>query len=95
VKVVWTEPAAQALESIQDFIARDNPGAAWEVAQLIRHAVARLEMHSFSGRKGRVHETYELVLAGSPYVLPYRILEGEIQTLNIYHSARKWPEQFP
>ncbi len=45
MKVVWTEPAAQALEAIQDFIAADNPKAAWEVAQVIRLAVARLEAH--------------------------------------------------
>ena len=95
MKVVWTEPAAQALESIQDFIARDNPKAAGEVAQLIRRAVTRLEMYPLSGRQGRVCETYELVIAGLPYILPYRIHEGEIQVLNVYHAARKWPDQFP
>lgn len=95
MKVVWTDPAARALELIQDFIARDNPKAAWEVAQIIRLAVTRLEMHPLSGRQGRVCETYELVIAGLPYILPYRIHEGEIQILNVYHAARKWPDQFP
>ena len=95
MKVVWTEPAAQALELIQDFIARDSAKAAWEVAQLIRQAVTRLEMHPLSGRRGRVCETYELVIAGLPYILPYRIHDGEIQVLNVYHTARKWPDQFP
>ena len=94
MKVVWTEPAARALESIQDYIATDNPGAAWEVAQLIRHAVARLETHPRSGRNGRIDDTFELVIAGLPYILPYRIQGGEIQILSVYHAARKWPDQF-
>ncbi len=95
MKVVWTEPAAQALETIQDFIATDSPKAAWEVAQAIRLAVARLEMHPQSGRQGRIGDTYELVIAGLPYILPYRIQGEEIQILSIFHTARKWPVQFP
>ncbi len=94
MKVVWTEPAAQALEIIQDFIATDNPRAAWEVAQAIRQAVDRLEVHPRSGRQGRIGDTYELVIAGLPYILPYRIQGGEIQILSVYHAARKWPAQF-
>ncbi len=95
MKIVWTEPAAKALEIIQDFIAPDNPRAAWEVAQAIRQAVVRLKVHPQSGRHGRIDDTYELVIAGLPYILPYRIHQGEIQILNVYHAARKWPDQFP
>lgn len=95
MKVVWTEPAAQALEIIQDFIASDNSKAAWEVVQAIRKAVARLEVHPQSGRRGRIGDTYELVIAGLPYILPYRIQGEEIQILSVYHAARKWPDQFP
>jgi len=94
VKVVWTEPAAWALERIQDFIAEDNPKAAWEVAQWVRRSVERLEIHPFSGRRGRVSESYELVIAGLPYIVPYRIHGGEIQILNVYHAARKWPDKW-
>ncbi|MCP4044022.1 MAG: type II toxin-antitoxin system RelE/ParE family toxin [Gammaproteobacteria bacterium] len=42
MQITWTEPAASALEQIQDYIARDNRRAAWEVAQKIRHAVSQL-----------------------------------------------------
>jgi len=94
VKVVWTEPAAEALEHIQDYIARENPRAAWEVAQTIREAVKRLSDHPELGRPGRVPGTHELVMSGLPYIVPYRIKEGCIQILTVYHTSRKWPDSF-
>lgn len=94
MKVVWTEPAAEALEHIQDYIARENPRAAWEVAQTIREAVKRLSDHPELGRPGRVPGTHELVMSGLPYIVPYRIKEGCIQILTVYHTSRKWPDSF-
>jgi toxin ParE1/3/4 len=94
VRITWTEPAARALESIQDYIARDKLHAAWEVAQRIRHAVGQLEDHPQLGRAGRVRGTLELVIPGLPYIVPYRIKGKEIQILSVFHTARKWPEEF-
>jgi toxin ParE1/3/4 len=34
------------------------------------------------------------VIAGTPYILPYRIKNGEIQILAAFHSARQWPNEF-
>lgn len=67
MRVRWTEPAAITLESIQDYIARDNPPAAFEVAKRIRVAVSQLEEHPKIGRAGRVSGTYELVIHALPY----------------------------
>ena len=94
MRVRWTEPAARALESIQDYIAQDNPQAAFEVAQRIRLATGRLEEHPKIGRPGRVLGTYELVIHGIPYIVPYRIRKKEVQILSVYHTSRKWPESF-
>ncbi len=93
MRIIWTEPAAGALENIQDHIARDDPRAAWEVAQKIRDATLLLSDHPKLGRAGRVRGTYELVIVGLPYVVPYRIKEKQIQILAVYHAARKWPEE--
>jgi toxin ParE1/3/4 len=94
VRIVWTEPAAGALESIQDYIARDNRRAAWEVAQRVRQAVNQLEEHPKMGSQGRVRGTLELVIPGLPYIVPYRIKGGDVQILSVFHAARRWPEQF-
>lgn len=94
MKIRWTVPAAKAVGSIQDYIAEDNPRAAWEVAQKIRQTIQRLATHPHLGRVGRVAGTYELVLSGLPYIVPYRVLDDEIQILTVFHSSRKWPEKF-
>lgn len=90
----WTDPAAQALLRIQDYVARDNPRAAFEVTHRIGVAVGQLEEHSRIGRAGRVRGTYELVVHGIPYIVPYRIKKKEVQILSVYHTSRKWPGTF-
>lgn len=94
MRIVWTEPAARALESIQDYIARDNRRAAWEVGERMRQAVNQLEEFPKLGRPGRVRGTLELIVPDLPYIVPYRIKGSEIQILSVYHTSRKWPEQF-
>lgn len=90
----WTAPAAGALESVIDYLARENPRAALEVAQRIGVAVSQLSTHPKLGREGRVRGTYELVIVGIPNIVPYRIKGEEIQILSLYHTSRKWPETF-
>ena len=46
------------------------------------------------GRPGRVPGTRELVIPGTPYIVPYRVQGEAIQILRVYHSARRWPESF-
>ena len=94
MQIRWTEPAAQALTNVQDYIAKDNPKAAFEVTRRIRVAVSQLNEHPRVGRQGRVRGTYELVIHGIPYILPYRIKKKEIHILSVYHTSRKWPEGF-
>ena len=94
MRVIWTEPAARALEKIQDYIAKDNRRAAWEVAHRVRQSVNQLEEQPKIGRAGRVRGTLELVIQGLPYIVPYRIKGKDVQILSVFHSSRKWPEQF-
>jgi len=94
MRICWTEPAATALERIQDYIANENPRAAFEVAQRIRIAVSHLEEHPKVGRVGQIRGTYELVIHDLPYIVPYRIKKNEVQILSVYHTSRKWPEAF-
>jgi len=45
------------------------------------------------GRVGRVKGTRELVLADIPYIIPYRVVGGEIEILTVMHAAQRWPRQ--
>ncbi len=60
----------------------------------MRQAVNQLEEFPKLGRPGRVRGTLELIVPDLPYIVPYRIKGSEIQILSVYHTSRKWPEQF-
>jgi toxin ParE1/3/4 len=45
------------------------------------------------GRPGRVPESRELVVAHTPYIVPYRLRPGTIEVLGVYHGARRWPDR--
>lgn len=94
MRIHWTEPAAIALGKIQDYIANENPRAAFEVAQRIRIAVSQLQEHPRVGRPRRVSGTYEQVIHDLPYIVVYRLRQEEVQILSVYHTSRQWPETF-
>jgi addiction module RelE/StbE family toxin len=89
----WTRPALADLETIGDFVARDNPNAAARIVKRIVDAVERLGDHPHLGRAGRIAGTRELVIAETPYVVPYRVIDDDIQILAVIHGARRWPEK--
>lgn len=92
MRVVWTRPAARDLEAIGDFVAKDNPAAAATLVARLMDAARRLADHPESGRAGRVAGTRELVVAGTPFVVPYRVREGRVEVLAVFHGARRWPD---
>ena len=69
MRVRWTTDAADDLEQICDYIARDRPGVAHRVADDITKAVGGLSTFPNRGRLGRVEGTRELVLAPLPFPL--------------------------
>ena len=90
----WTAPALRDLEAIGDTIARDNPAAADRVVLGILDQTDLLATHPEIGRPGRIAGTRELVIADTPYIVPYRLRGGDIEMLAVFHGARKWPESF-
>jgi addiction module RelE/StbE family toxin len=82
------------LEAEAEYIARENPAAAQRVVLAIGEAVARLADYPAMGRAGRVEGTRELVVPHTPYIIPYRVREGRVEVLRIFHAARKWPPEF-
>ena len=83
------------LEDARERIAEDNPAAATRTVEQIRTAVERLREFPALGRLGRVVGTRELVISGTPYIVPYRVANQTIQVLALMHSAQRWPDQFP
>jgi len=55
--------------------------------------VGLLKKNPALGRAGRVAGTRELVVAGTPYVVPYRVRGEAVEILRVFHAARRWPEK--
>ncbi len=92
MKLVWTRAAIRDLIAIRRYIGHDNPMAAQEEASLIVNAVNKLGKHPESGRIGRVPYTRELVVSGTPYLVPYRIRSKRIELLRVLHGRQEWPK---
>lgn len=91
MKIAWSGPAKRDLDAILLHIAAHDPEAAMAVCDRIEEAVCSLSRHPRLGRPGRIDGTRELVVTGTPYVVPYRIRAATVEVLAIFHGARKWP----
>ena len=94
MKIKWVRLALSDLDEAAAFIAQDNPRAAQIMVKRIGDAARLLSDHPDAGRPGRVHGTRELVVADTPFILPYRVVKNTVQILRVLHGARKWPEHF-
>jgi toxin ParE1/3/4 len=89
--VRWTEKALGNLEAAVGYVAQDSPQAAAGLARKIHLGIEALGQHPEIGRLGRCQGTRELVIPGTPYVIPYRVKEGVVEILTVLHGSRKWP----
>lgn len=94
MRVRWLRKALANLEAEADYIAQDNPIAARRLVRNIFQAVQLLKKNPAIGRAGRVAGTRELVVPGTPYIIPYRVRGGTVEILRVFHAARKWPGKF-
>jgi toxin ParE1/3/4 len=94
MRVRWTRRSVKALDAIAEYIAQDRPQAALRMVVRIEEAVASLARYPELGRSGRVPGTRELIVAGTPYIVAYRIDKSSVEILTVLHSARQWPDRF-
>jgi predicted transcriptional regulator len=43
------------------------------------------------GRPGRLPGTRELVLSGTPFIVPYRVKRERLELLAVFDGRRQWP----
>jgi plasmid stabilization system protein ParE len=94
VHVRWLRTALLNLDEEADYIAKDDPAAADRLVQRILRTANLLAKNPAVGRPGRVPGTRELVIAGTPYLIPYRVRDETVEILRVFHAARRWPEKF-
>ncbi len=92
LKIRWLRRALANLEAEAAYIAEERPEAAAIVVTRIVEAVELLAEQPALGRSGRVVGTRELVVAGTPYLVPYRVRRDAVEILRVFHTARRPPE---
>lgn len=92
MRIVRRDSYAADLDSIVDHIALENPSAALDIWDDIERQIERLRDFPRSGRIGRMPETRELVVSGTPYIVVYLVSDG-VELIRVLHGAQKWPPE--
>lgn len=93
MQIVWSETAIANLVEIRKYIEQDKPAATRRLAQRVLVSVESLAEHPHLGRPGREPDTRELIVAGTPYIIVYRIYRGRLSILAVLHAAQSKPEE--
>ncbi len=91
--VRWLAAAIDDLVALRTHVWAADPEAATSIAQRIISAASVLERFPAIGRVGRIAGTRELVIAGTSYVIAYRVSDKTVDVLRVFHGAQKWPER--
>jgi toxin ParE1/3/4 len=99
MKIVWSRRAIRHLVHLREYIAKDSEQNAALLAGRILKAVELRQAHPEMGRPGRVLSTRELVVAESPFIIPYRVRpyrvrRERLELIGIFHGRQKWPVKF-
>ena len=94
MKINWSRGAVRQLAAACDSVAIENIEAANKLQVRILEHVQQLATYPTSGRQGRVRNTRELAIVGTPYIIAYRIRPEGIQVLAVLHAKRRWPSSF-
>ena len=92
--VVWSVRAVRNLALLRARMARDRPDAARQMAEAILASVDLLSAHPGLGKPGRIRGTRELVVPGTPYLVPYRVRGERIEIAAVFHGRQKWPRSW-
>jgi toxin ParE1/3/4 len=91
LRIEWLRSAIASRRKQLAYVAESNPQAAIEIGSRIDASLLRLTDHPEIGRKGRIQDTRELPIAGTPFIIVYRIEPDALLVMRILHHARSWP----
>src|SRR5262245_9902925 len=92
MEVRSTRKALANLDEEATFLAKQNPKGAAQIVERIETAIRKLGNHPALGQPGRVPGTRELVISGTPYIIPYRVRGETLEILRVLHVSRNWPK---
>jgi toxin ParE1/3/4 len=94
MQVKWLKKALANLDYEAAYIAQDNPVAAQKIVKTVLDTVALLADQPALGSPSRIAGTRELAVPDTRYLIPYRVKNGQVEILRVFHTARKPPERW-
>lgn len=88
-EIVWSPRALRRLNAIRMFVAQDKPVAAESLALRILNAADALKQHPSLGRRGPNSGLRQLIVAGTPYTMVYRVHAQRVVIATIWHAAQR------
>jgi plasmid stabilization system protein ParE len=93
MNAVWSPRAIRHLIAIREYIEKDSDESAALIAARIPDAIETLQTQPQMGRPGRLTGTRELVVSGTPFIVPYRVKHGRLELLAVFDGRRQWPRR--
>jgi toxin ParE1/3/4 len=91
--ILWSPLALNDLRQIHDYIATDNPAAAYKIRKTIIERIGLLADYPELGRRSyRLSGVRDLIIAGTEYIAIYGLTDSAINIYALVHGKRKWPE---
>ncbi|WP_095149160.1 type II toxin-antitoxin system RelE/ParE family toxin [Pseudomonas sp. Irchel s3a18] len=91
MRVEWLRTALKNIDDEATYLALENPKTATDFVKAIFASVEQLSRFPAMGREGRLPGTREWVLPAPPYLIPYRVRQGRLQILRVFHTRRLPP----
>lgn len=88
MRITWAPEARRQVSEIWHYIALDDPQAADRMVARLVGAVEKLSHFPHLGRPGR-EGSRELVVAGTPFIVVYRVQDEEITIGTVLHGAQR------
>jgi toxin ParE1/3/4 len=96
VEIKWLNKALKNFDDEAQYIAQDDPATAKLVVQRIVNAINFLPDNPAIGHPGRIHDTRELVVDNTRYIIAYRVRPRlkRIEILRVFHTSRRLPKRW-
>ena len=91
LSIKYTKLAIQDLNRSYEYICAENPLAAHSVIEKIEITLSHLQEQPYIGHLGRVPNTYEFPVLGTPFIIIYMINDNDLIVVSVLHSSRKYP----
>lgn len=89
--VKYTKLAIQDLNNAYEYICAENPLVVQSFITKIETTLSHIQTQPYIGHIGRVKNTYEFLVLGTPFIIVYMIYDEYLVVVSILHTARKYP----